>query len=80
MNDTRVDIVDPLSGDIVDHCYGPTFSGQCPRLNQSGIPPCSGHRIAPLGAGPESWLRWVPPTTRHCPLVWNEDVGTVDYP
>jgi hypothetical protein len=77
MNGTRVDILDASTGEVVDHCYGPTLAGQCPRLDQDGVPPCNGHRIVPLGAGPESWFRWVPPTARPCPLSWNQDVGTV---
>jgi hypothetical protein len=75
MNGTRVDILDASTGEVVDHCYGPTLAGLCPRLDQEGIPPCSGRCIVPLGAGPESWLRWVQPTTRHCPLSWNDDAG-----
>lgn len=52
MNGTRVDMLDASTGERVDHCYGPTLAGQCPRLDQDGVPPCDGHRIGPLGAGP----------------------------
>lgn len=78
MNGTRVDILDASTDVVVDHCYGPTLAGQCPRLNADGSPPCTGHRIVPFGAGPESWLRRVPPTARRCPLAWSQDVGTVE--
>jgi len=78
MNGTRVDILDSSAGEVVDHCHGPTLSGQCPRVDQDGIAPCNGRRIVPLAAGPEYWLRWVPPTSRHCPLVWNQDAGEVE--
>jgi hypothetical protein len=77
---TRVDILDASTGDVVDHCYGPTLADLCPRLDQDGSAPCHGHRIVPLGAGPESWLRWVPSTTQGCPLTWNQDVGAVESP
>lgn len=78
MNITRVDILDVSTTEVVDHCYGPTLAGLCPRLDQDGFVPCHGHRIVPLGAGLESWGRWVPATARHCPLSWNQDVGTVE--
>jgi hypothetical protein len=64
----RVDIRTTATGDVVDHCYGPTLAGRCPRADQDGSVPCKGRRIAPLGAGPEFWLLWVPPTSRRCPL------------
>lgn len=76
MNITRVDILDVFTNEVVDHCYGPTLSGQCPRLDQDGTAPCHGHRIVPLGAGLESWGHSVPSTARRCPLAWNQDVGT----
>ena len=77
MTGARVDILDASSGEVVGHCHGPTLAGQCPRLDQEGTPPCIGHRIVPLSAGPDGWLRWVPPTARYCPLAWDEDTGTV---
>ena len=80
MNGTRVDILDALTGAVVGHCQGPTLSGQCPRLDEDGVPPCSGHRIVPMSAGPDGWLRWVSPASRHCPLAWNEETGTAEYP
>jgi hypothetical protein len=77
MNITRVDILDASTSEVVDHCYGPTLAGHCPRRDPDGLAPCTGHRIVPLGAGLESWGRWVPTTAWHCPLSWNQDVGTV---
>jgi hypothetical protein len=77
MNITRVDILDASTGEVVDHCYGPTVAASCPCLDQEGVPPCAGHRIVALGSGPESWGRWIPITARHCPLSWNQEVGSV---
>lgn len=77
MNGTRVDILSS-TGVVVDHCYGPNLAGLCPRLDKDGVAPCNGHRIVPLDTGPESWLHWVPATSRHCPLVWNPDAGGVE--
>lgn len=76
MDETRVDVLDAATGEIVDHCDGPEPGGHCPFADLSGIVPCSGHRVAPLGAGPEYWLIFVPPGSRHCPQAWNlEAVG-----
>lgn len=76
MGGTRVDILDASTREVVDHCYGPTQAGRCPRADRDGIVPCSGRCIVPLGEGPECWLRWVPPASRRCSLVWNPDATT----
>jgi hypothetical protein len=69
----RVDILDSATGQVVDGCYGPTSAGACPRAGQNGVVPCNGQRLAPHGAGPETWLIWVPPESQHCASAWNLD-------
>lgn len=70
------DILDPTTGEVVDHCAGPTAEGGCPLAGRGGIVLCQGCRIASPSAGPEYWNLWVPPATRHCPKAWNlESVG-----
>jgi hypothetical protein len=71
MSHSRVDILEPTGDEVVDHCHGPMLGGQCPGADRDGIVPCNGRRVAPLGAGPEYWLVWVPPATEQCPLAWN---------
>jgi hypothetical protein len=72
----RVDILDAETDQVVDHCYGLTARGFCPDANRDGIVPCNGRRVAPSGSGPEFWLVFVPPASRHCPLAWNlESIG-----
>jgi hypothetical protein len=71
MSESQVDILDSATNEVVDHCYGPMAGGSCPRADWHGIVPCGGKRIAPLGAGPEWWLVWVPPESEHCPMAWN---------
>ena len=72
----RVDILDPERDQVVDHCHGLTSWGLCPGANREGIVPCNGRRVAPSGSGPEFWLVFVPPASRHCPLAWNlESIG-----
>jgi hypothetical protein len=76
MNETRVDFLDAATGETIDHCHGPTRGGGCPYADRNGIVPCNGCRIAPMGAGPELWLVYVPPASRHCPSAWNlEAIG-----
>lgn len=76
MNETRVDILDAASGEIIDYCNGPLPEGSCPYAERDGTVPCSGRRIAPMDSGPEWWLIYVPPASRHCPQAWNlESVG-----
>jgi hypothetical protein len=70
MSEARVDILDATTREVVDHCYGPTLGGTCPRAGQAGIVFCHGRRIASLGDGPERWLLRVAPTSRQCPLAW----------
>jgi len=71
MNRTRVDILDADTDLVVDHCHGLTSAGSCPGANRDGIVPCNGRRVASSDAGPEFWLVWVPPASRHCPMAWN---------
>jgi hypothetical protein len=71
MNETCVNTLDPVTGETIDHCNGPTRGGSCPYTDRDGIVPCNGCRIAAMGAGPEYWLMYVPPASRHCPRAWN---------
>jgi hypothetical protein len=70
---TCVDILDADTGEVVDYCFGLTRDGRCPNANRDGIVPCNGRRVAASREGPEFWLVWVPPASRHCPLAWNLD-------
>ena len=72
----RVDILDAETDLVVDHCYGLTSQGFCPDANRDGVVPCNGRRVAPPSSGPEFWLVYVPPASRHCPMTWNlESIG-----
>ena len=70
---TRVDILGADTGEVVDYCFGLTRDGRCPNANRDGIVLCNGRRVAASREGPEFWLVWVPPASRHCPLAWNLD-------
>jgi len=76
-NETRVDILNSATGEIVGHCDGPTPTGACPYAEPDGTVPCHGSRIAPMSAGAEYWHILVPPESRHCPQAWN--LGAVTY-
>jgi len=67
MNEARVDILDAVTDEVVNHCYGPTVEGRCSRAGRDGIVLCNGCRVAAPGSGPEYWLLRVPPASRHCP-------------
>lgn len=69
MSEARVDILDAPTYAVVDHCYGPTLGGACPRADEAGIVFCHGRRIVPLGEGPERWHLHVAPSARRCPLA-----------
>jgi hypothetical protein len=73
MSEAWVDLLDAATGDVVDHCYGPVLGGGCSRADRNGIVLCNGRRIAAPSAGPEHWLVWVPPASRHCPKAWKLD-------
>lgn len=76
MNETRVGILDAVTDEVVNHCYGPTAGGSCSRAGRDGIVLCNGCRVAAPSEGPEYWRLWVPPASRHCPHAWNlEAVG-----
>src|SRR5664279_1502459 len=62
-----VDILDPVTGEVVTHCFGPTAEGKCPLAGPGGIVHCQGSRIEPRNLGPEYWDLWVPPTSTVCP-------------
>jgi len=74
--DDLVNIVDPSTDEVVDHCFGPSADGTCPLADPSGVVLCNGHRVAAPNAGPELWNIFVPPGSRHCPRSWNlESLG-----
>jgi hypothetical protein len=73
MDEQGADIVDPVTGEVVNHCCGPTPQGGCSAPDKNGIVLCAGCRIASLCAGPECWNLWVPPTSQHCPAAWSLD-------
>jgi hypothetical protein len=76
MSGFDVDIHDETTQHQVGHCDGPTPAGTCPNAGPDRVVACAGCRIAPHNAGPEYWLLWVPPGSRHCPLAWDlEYVG-----
>ena len=65
-----VDIIDPVTGAVVDFCEGPTALGSCPRVGE-GVVPCAARLIRPPDADPKIWPLWVPPMARHCSLGWS---------
>jgi hypothetical protein len=69
-----VDILDPITDEVINHCYGPTTEGGCPLAGRDGIVACHGCRIAAPSGGPEYWNLWVPPTSQNCPRAWNLEV------
>ena len=69
-----VDILDPVTDEVINHCYGPTADGGCPMAGQNGLVACNGCRIAAQCAGPEYWRLLVPPTSVQCPRAWNLEV------
>ena len=66
-----VDIVDPVTNEVVDQCFGPTVESRCSRADRDGVVLCSGCRVAGRSEGPELWHLWVPAESRHCPQAWN---------
>jgi hypothetical protein len=71
-----VDIMDPVTDEVVNHCLGPTAAGSCPLTGVNGIVLCNGCRVAAPSAGPEYWNIWVPPASQHCPRAWHlEAIG-----
>jgi hypothetical protein len=65
-----VDILDPITDEVINHCSGPTADGGCPRAGRDGVVPCNGYRVAGQGSGPEYWNLFVPPDSQHCPGAW----------
>ena len=47
-----VDILDSVTGEVINHCYGPTAVGGCPMTDQNGLVACHGCRIAAQDSGP----------------------------
>ena len=68
-----IDILDPVTDEVVTHCLGPTTAGKCPLASPDGIVHCHGCRIEARNLGPEYWNLWVPPTSTVCPSTWHLD-------
>ena len=68
-----IDILDPVTDEVVTHCFGPTAEGKCPLASPGGIVHCHGCRIEARNLGPEYWNLWVPPTSTVCPSTWHLD-------
>jgi hypothetical protein len=68
-----IDILDPVTDEVVTHCFGPTAEGKCPLASPDGIVLCHGCRIEARNLGPEYWNLWVPPTSTVCPSAWHLD-------
>jgi hypothetical protein len=70
MSDQAVDILDDVTLEVVDHCYGPV-GGTCPKASVDGVVACAGHRIDPGDGRPEYVRLQVLAGTRQCPLAWD---------
>ena len=66
-----IEIIDPATGEVVDHCSGPLPDGRCPRALDGTRVPCAGHRLAPQsGTGLEGWrLHIVDHDLEECPIA-----------
>jgi hypothetical protein len=69
-----VDILDPITNEVVNQCYGPAREGICPQAGRNGVVLCQGCRVAGKKAGPEYWNIWVPPDSQQCPRAWTLEV------
>jgi hypothetical protein len=69
-----VNILDPVTNEVINHCYGPTATGGCPLAAQNGIVACHGCRIEAPNAGPEYWDILIPATSQNCPRAFNLEV------
>jgi hypothetical protein len=65
-----VDILDPITNEVVSKCFGPTAQGACSRPARDGTVLCNGCLVAAPNLGPEYWHLWVPPASQHCPKAW----------
>jgi hypothetical protein len=68
-----IDILDPVTDEVVTHCFGSSADGTCPSASPDGIVKCHGCRIEARNLGPEYWDLWVPPTSTACPTAWHLD-------
>ena len=68
-----IDILDPVTNEVVTHCVGPTATGTCPDAGPDGVVHCRGCRIEARNLGPEYWDLYVPPSSTACPSVWHLD-------
>ena len=66
-----IDILDPVTDEVVTHCFGPTTAGKCPLASPHGIVHCHGCRIKARNLGPEFWNLWIPPASTACPSMWH---------
>ncbi|GIF12873.1 hypothetical protein [Actinoplanes teichomyceticus] len=75
MSTTTVAIREPVTGQVIDVCRGPTPAGVCPRAGRDGVVPCAGHLVGPPQGDARYWPVWVPPGCRQCRLNWNEQAA-----
>jgi len=66
----EIAIIDPVSGEVVDHCSGPLPDGRCPRAQDGERVPCAAHGLAPKsGTGLEGWtFQIVDRDLEECPI------------
>ena len=43
--DGQVDILEPITNEVIKHCFGPTAEGGCPLASPDGVAFCHGCRI-----------------------------------
>ena len=51
-----IDILDPVTDEVVTHCFGPTTAGKCPLASPDGIVHCHGARIEARNLGRSSGI------------------------
>jgi hypothetical protein len=66
-------ILDPVTDQVVAHCFGPTAAGKCPLASPDGIVHCHGGRIEARKLVPEYWTLSVPLSSTVCPSTWHLD-------
>ena len=65
----RADIIDPVTGLVIDSCTGADDEGYCPRQEDDGHLPCAGH-LLDAHADKVNWhlAMDVPPRATKCPV------------
>ncbi|GGN52004.1 hypothetical protein FHR83_008810 [Actinoplanes campanulatus] len=70
----EIQILHPVTGEVLHTCPGPDPSGRCPMAGPDGVVPCAGLMIAPPRPDPPYWPLRIPPGYRYCDVPWNEKV------